>query len=1232
MSWTEMPKFADLPGASLPVKPPFPFEGMSARMFPLRASLGSLQRLVDSYLNIIPKELGWFRVPAPYVQLMILDYGRMSIEIGNYGWLAQREILFNVPLEWYQLVNGKYVFKDWASFSPYIYVDDDISMTTGRTVYGWPKTTASLEAADSDWVRNAQAPVTEARIKTAVFSELYSAKRLEMQTLLEVEREAPISHLRLPFDASQPFAPWNVAAKMANAVAGMSRDVVGIMAGLGVLPTHPGASADNYLAMMNKMATMAFPPKPNLYANTMNLKQFRRAENPDEYCYQALTNGPMRFTGFNGGGLLGEERLMAGDLSGGYSVVMHRWPSLPIVQTLGLEVEKQWAGTGCDIAVLKPVMPLWYNVDMVYEPGENIAWRSHSGEWVDNSGRTYPLTVDQTPKVAKLFNTSLGAANRTIAGAFHFADTTVRVMPLLAERAKLQQFLDSTFNEALADGAAERNGARLSLWSPSTAGDFAHVYLTATNFGDVTSTNDNIGDWAEYELSFLIPVRREEQVAGRWVLKGVGVVPAFTFVDNPTATAANTEVLGIPTTNAQFHVPDNLWMSHDGPAEESTQPLLKLEAEVIPVLGRGEKAVRRTLLEIEEGRAVELSDELEWRAIADTWGNLLKTELRRKQALRGRIKPDVAPTDTDISDDSHGMLDEGRRLALELLGNGMPISYYTMKQYRDVASPERACYQSLVRVKRTLSEVFDLREIEQPLTVRIHEYPTQPIVQMLGLVARKLTTSEPGIVYGLQPQRPFWMSVTLDESLGENFGYRAGEYGWRTTGESRPTYLNDVSTARRVGDSAVEMLDQGDARRLSRAAQEGAFASEPLSAQYLVLPSDLGDAAAASEQREPIEASKALTALDPQSVLESVLSREWGNWSENARWRQERRRLEARLEARLAGVAKPSVATIENEFFDSIVEEIGRRPGEPRMRKASSMVASARDFTQKWSEMEKCWEALADLVHNSHPVTQLAPGAKPISVAELAHARLAFLETVAAIGSQQVLGVADAPNKPADYHPSSVHASDARVRLLKMVHDEYAALEGVLGLMPDASEHRHADAETEAELKARADIDRTTRATLEQRVSLLQRSEEQLRSAPTTAADEGTSSDALRSTKGSTATTDADSLLDSQSLDMLMQRVRHDMLARLDIMKDLVRLARDRAGMQREALFNELARTAQKPDYAIWRGATGTESDRIFPMAQSWDESWYVGADAPPPSESDKPISSLASRGDLAIG
>jgi hypothetical protein len=62
----------------LPIEPPFAFNGLSTRVFPLRANLDSLQQLVNGYLNVVPPEVGRFRASVPYVFLSMLDYGQIS--------------------------------------------------------------------------------------------------------------------------------------------------------------------------------------------------------------------------------------------------------------------------------------------------------------------------------------------------------------------------------------------------------------------------------------------------------------------------------------------------------------------------------------------------------------------------------------------------------------------------------------------------------------------------------------------------------------------------------------------------------------------------------------------------------------------------------------------------------------------------------------------------------------------------------------------------------------------------------------------------------------------------------------------------------------------------------------------------------------------------------------------------------------------------------------------------
>ena len=225
------------------------------------------------------------------------------------------------------------------------------------------------------------------------------------------------------------------------------------------------------------MARSAFPLRPNFSANTLNLKQFRRSQHPDQYVFQALTNGPMRFTSFNRMGVLGQEHVFFGDLSGGYTIRLHEWPSLPIVDTLGLEVAKRWIGSEeVGIVELEPVLPFWYDVNMEYTAGSNLVWRGKDAIWhEDSTGRQFqPAEEDGEPTPEEtLFNTTLSSTIDTVAGPFVFADATIRVLPLLASRTRVQRFLDDYLNTPLenvvraAPSSVSASGARAPTRRPA---------------------------------------------------------------------------------------------------------------------------------------------------------------------------------------------------------------------------------------------------------------------------------------------------------------------------------------------------------------------------------------------------------------------------------------------------------------------------------------------------------------------------------------------------------------------------------------------------------------------------------------------------------------------------------------------------------------------------------------------------------------------------------------------
>jgi hypothetical protein len=58
---------------------------------------------------------------------------------------------------------------------------------------------------------------------------------------------------------------------------------------------------------------------------------------------------------------------------------------------------------------------------------------------------------------------------------------------------------------------------------------------------------------------------------------------------------------------------------------------------------------------------------------------------------------------------------------------------------------------------------------------------------------------------------------------------------------------------------------------------------------------------------------------------------------------------------------------------------------------------------------------------------------------------------------------------------------------------------------------------------------------------------------------------------------------------------------------ELATLARQRSGMQREILFTLLCGASEKPDFVVRRDAAGPQRDRLFPLAESFDEDWYAG-------------------------
>jgi hypothetical protein len=868
-------------------KPPSRFYGVTSRVFPLRANMYRLRKFCDLYLNGAP-EIARFQPFIPYVYLMVLDYGRMASEVANMGWVSQREVAFTVPLQWIDPKRGMR-FVDYAAVSPFIYVDDETSLSTGRQVYGWPKVKVWADQQVNPWLYDPESSQHLLRLKTMVMPELYRGERQEPEVLLEVKQEVA-SSLTFPLDPSRPSSPF---AAIPEAMAGYLGLVGSFFQmatgapqmGFGGPPLDPLAN----LARMGSMGVASLGQNPAL--NNVTLKQFRDSRVPADICFQALVQSQIRVERFNAVGLLGEGNLAAGDPTGGFRLMVHRHASQPIIESLGIEVAQESTHDGGTIATLRPMFPFWVDVDLEYGLGYPICWRTRTSPWHEGntdvverielrSRKKEPEEVD--PAAPHPFNTTLSGALQGVSGPFDFQNVTVRVLPLLADPERLKEFVREYLYSPLKPSGEDSIGEfhRFEAWG-------SYVYLVATNYEEMSSATNNIGWWADRELNFLVPVKCFDEKGN---LLSLGVVPAIPFVNTSTAAITGCEVRGQPTMRAVLEKPHDVWMDESGPSETTDQPFLRCRATVIPALSMGQKQELRTLVEVARSDALPENDD-RWRLLGAHWGHAILEEHRRlvemkKQAQKKKIsRGGEPPVDAD-----HYYV--AKALALELLARGEPLNHFSLKQFRDSQDPDRACYQSVVRVPRWIDKIYDCREIEEKIHVRIHDYPSLPIVKMLGLIPKWSNVSGETKVDILQPLRPFWAKLSIHEGLGSNLCWRAGSSKWRADEDLAPEPQGRPRDRKRGFGyfSVAKDTEVG----FGVLAGLGSAASEYESTKKVpkeMRRQHLDRTTQAWLDKDPDgllrftreEAAIVIQEIEPQLVLSAMQSADWQNWGE-PRW------------------------------------------------------------------------------------------------------------------------------------------------------------------------------------------------------------------------------------------------------------------------------------------------------------------------------------------------------------
>ena len=734
--------------ASLVSTPPYGFRDVTMRVFPLRASINRLRAFCDDYLNIVPPEIANFRPSMPYVIMAVAHYPEITPEMHSGGWTSQNEVVFTVMLDWFRLENGREVYVGPASVSPFIFVDDDSSQATGREVYGWPK----VQGWHGKFDPNAKAPDVRqhplVKMESFVFSRAFERELRERRVVLEIDYQQPNIPISFPPDLRSAFNPIVGASEfMISGIKSWVR-----MAETVLSPPARGYEALDWLRMparlqaaMQQMQLLR-PP----WADTVALKQFRDAEAPNMLCYQALVRSRMEVDRFHRGGLLGGENLLCGDRSGGFQIRLHQFPSIPIAQELGIEVDTMQVGDH-NVQVIVPEFPFWSEMDMLYSRGENLAWRSRHSEWhrhVETNGkRSIEVVDDRRPKRGNPFNTARGGAVLTMTPPFEFHNVLVRVMPLLANPDVLGSFVNSYLNlrtKSNQDGLEDQNKYKFEPFG-------RYVYLLVYNFTEVQTQAMSIGQWVQDEVRFSIPVKCWNKEDGK--LHTIGLVSPFTYGDSEMGTAIAREVYGWPTIQSEIRSKRRGWL-FDHETDLNAESLLEVDVPLVDAIGLGQKREPQTLIQIDTDD--EHRRRQRWRPQTAGWRRILRKERDRKELiinLQGRaVKALVA-------------------LGLGPLAQDKAIPELSVKQFRDAEEPLRACYQAIVEAHLHIAQLRRLWAFEEKdVRVCIRRTLGQPIVESLGLHRMY----EQDQVDVLEPVNPFSMRVHLSLENGRELWKNVG--------------------------------------------------------------------------------------------------------------------------------------------------------------------------------------------------------------------------------------------------------------------------------------------------------------------------------------------------------------------------------------------------------------------------------------------------------------------------
>jgi hypothetical protein len=315
---TALPDYVD-GGIGIPVfRGPYLQQEAHIAAFLLPARIEALRTLCNTYFSTPSNEAVKVSPLGPYVLLLYAEMQIQSLDERDeaIGWMHETEVSF-----WTPVTSGA---GHAAWFLPYLFVDNPYAITSGREVYGFPKTWGQFEKPAS--IQN-----PEFAVDVWGFTDFDPQAEGTVQRLLETRKS----------DAAQDTPPetWTSWDAARSALIRLLFKDWEPQAGNGT----------QWFEMLEKMLTDAD-------IRLLFLKQFRDAVDSRKACYQAIVEAPVQLTTFHSGGFIDAD----------YTITCQPLASHPLPEILGLDVDSSSA--------MQALATFWLHVDFTLGPGVEV-WR-----------------------------------------------------------------------------------------------------------------------------------------------------------------------------------------------------------------------------------------------------------------------------------------------------------------------------------------------------------------------------------------------------------------------------------------------------------------------------------------------------------------------------------------------------------------------------------------------------------------------------------------------------------------------------------------------------------------------------------------------------------------------------------------------------------------------------------------------------------------------------------------